>query len=355
MNTTYTLIKGCFYAVGFSPDGDSIRFQADEDSRWLQIQTENREKFEQRMKDDEGLVTLRLQGVDALETHYAPPTPRMPRHLRKKAEVSPLSKPRGGSQHQPGNLGRVASNAFMAMLGVQEPVWRKWGRNTWVDQATIVANGTERVVEEKLQDRIPGYIVCNDVERNGRPIAWVFAGEPAHKDGSRLSEGELAEMLPYSANYKLLQQGLVYPYFFMTLPGILRGKLIEATQAAHEAARAQANPRNIWTLDETDRGIDIRVLEDVTERYAVLPYLFRRIVRAWHNGRVQAYHDAVERGAATISEEALRLRLDGFFEDANPHLFVVSTQDFTRLDSVLSIEANRLTMHYYPYDLVFLS
>ncbi|MEL7434878.1 MAG: hypothetical protein AAFN11_13115, partial [Chloroflexota bacterium] len=51
----------------------------------------------------------------------------------------------------------------------------------------------------------------------------------------------------------------------------------------------------------------------------------------------------------------LSLNLDEFFEDGDPWLFIVSTQDFMHLSDVLHIERNHLKLDVYPYDMVFLS
>ena len=34
---SFTLIKGTFHVVGYSPDGDSIRFKADNEKQWDKV------------------------------------------------------------------------------------------------------------------------------------------------------------------------------------------------------------------------------------------------------------------------------------------------------------------------------
>ncbi|MCA9913636.1 MAG: hypothetical protein KC496_09820, partial [Anaerolineae bacterium] len=80
--------------------------------------------------------------------------------------------------------------------------WKRWGKNTWIDSAVIERNGRPTLIDNKNEDRVPGYIITNDVERNGRPIAWLFAGNPALPDGSILSKEQLAEMGSESINYQ---------------------------------------------------------------------------------------------------------------------------------------------------------
>jgi endonuclease YncB( thermonuclease family) len=60
------LIQGTFHVVGYSPDGDSIRFRASNFANWDLLGPGIREiNSRQHMQ-------LRLQGIDALETHYSP-------------------------------------------------------------------------------------------------------------------------------------------------------------------------------------------------------------------------------------------------------------------------------------------
>ena len=69
----YTLIKGTFHVVGFSPDGDSMMFKAANPAHWSKLGDENRDVFAAKLAASEnGAVQLRLQGIDALETHYSP-------------------------------------------------------------------------------------------------------------------------------------------------------------------------------------------------------------------------------------------------------------------------------------------
>ncbi len=353
----YFLIKGVFLAVGYSPDGDSIRFQAHDPSLWKKIQTENRERFEERLADDDGIVTLRLQGIDALETHYSPGFQRIPRHLDETAEQR-FHRPKPGDHKQPRDLGYYAGSELLRMVGVTDVKWRRWGKNVWIDHAVIERDGQSIRVEDKNQDRVPGYIITEDVERNGRPIAWVFAGNHAPlPDGTPLNKEQVAEMAGESLNYKLLRGGSVYPYFFMTLPAVLRNKLVEAARLAQRDAEAGLHDEHpsVWTLDKCADGIIVDRLQVVTQENAMLPYIFRKIIQHWYRRRVDQYIDYLRGLDEPPPGFDPHITLDGFFDDTNPYLFVVKDQDFVRLDHVLRIEGNHLMMTQYPYDLVFLS
>jgi endonuclease YncB( thermonuclease family) len=62
----YLLIPGSFVIVGYEPDGDSIRFIADDPSDYQFLHRHYRIKPSPR----DGSVQLRLEGVDATELHY---------------------------------------------------------------------------------------------------------------------------------------------------------------------------------------------------------------------------------------------------------------------------------------------
>ncbi|MCA9913653.1 MAG: hypothetical protein KC496_09905, partial [Anaerolineae bacterium] len=115
----YILIKGVYLAVGYSPDGDTIRFQAHNPDLWQHIQTENREIFEEKMQQDDGCVTLRLQGIDALETHYSPGIRRIPSHLKETSEQK-FYRPMPGNHKQPRDLGDFAGSELLRLLGIND-------------------------------------------------------------------------------------------------------------------------------------------------------------------------------------------------------------------------------------------
>jgi hypothetical protein len=60
----FKLIKGRYFVTGYSPDGDSIRFEAD-NTAFLNDLSGFRPKINQRNH-----VQLRIEAIDTLETHY---------------------------------------------------------------------------------------------------------------------------------------------------------------------------------------------------------------------------------------------------------------------------------------------
>ena len=90
-----TLIEGTYKVIGAAPDGDSMKFYPKREQDWKLIGNPNPVRANQS-----GGAQLRLDGVDALETHYAPPG---------GGAI--------GSVHQPLGLAHAAANAALEWLG----------------------------------------------------------------------------------------------------------------------------------------------------------------------------------------------------------------------------------------------
>lgn len=360
----FTLIKGRYYVVGYSPDGDSVKFKADNPQLWNSFFTEHRAELDKSLAEDGGIVTLRLQGIDAFETHYSPETPAPPKGLKIEPRAS-VKKPDAGAHKQPQRIALEATNALLRILGVESAAWKRWGKSAWVSKITLKREGAAVEVKDKYADAIPGYIVTNDAEKKGRPIAWAFPGATRAEDGLTLTTETLLSGLEQSVNYQLLRQGLVYPYFFMTLPAKLRAKMAEAAQSAQrDAARQleqlQGQPApdtlsNLWLYDRTIHGVEIDDLKHISEDFGIYPYLFRRIVKHWYAAQMQRYWDALRSAGDAPPGYDRRIDFAQFFEAGNPYVFTISDQDFVRLDAIIRIEGRRLTLTKYPFDIVFLS
>ena len=80
------LIAGGFRITGAQPDGDSIRFTPDDPPKWDLITGPNKVK-----RNASGAAQLRLDAIDALETHYGSPRTHQPLDLAHAAARSFLT------------------------------------------------------------------------------------------------------------------------------------------------------------------------------------------------------------------------------------------------------------------------
>lgn len=223
----FVVIKGRFHVVGYSPDGDSIRFAPDD------LGTLGRLGGFRPKVNARGHVQLRVEAIDTLETHYSPPSG-------------------GGVYHQPDALARAATDRLLDFAGVTNLRWDDGRR-------TVLA----------ADDGTPGHVLSRAVEKNGRPIAFVFAGDPPEADGDDVFLD--AALLRGSYNHAALAEGLAYPTFYKGLFGDLRDVLAGASAAARAAGLG------VWLTDGTNAGFDARDLTVITRDVPILPKLFRRL------------------------------------------------------------------------------
>jgi hypothetical protein len=219
----FNLIKGTFHVVGYQPDGDSIRFQADDREKWRLL---NGPPVDLNAR---GHAQLRIEAIDTLETHYQ-------------------------GHHQPLKLANAALKFLLAELGIKKVKFDETG-------LTVIS----------AQDGTRGYILARTAEKNGRPVSFVFAGGADEADGTQvfLEPGRLE----HSVNYKLAQSGLAYPTYYTGLFPDLRQKLDSAVMQAR-----QGGGKGIWPKDKTTQGFTVASLKSVTDQNVILPKLFRRIV-----------------------------------------------------------------------------
>jgi hypothetical protein len=217
----FKIIKGTFHVRGYQPDGDSIRFQADNAKNWVAF------KWTKKQRGLNPKVQLRLEGIDALEIHY-----------------------NGYSQPRPFGLG--ALERMLAHLGIT-------GVRYSLSVRTII----------EAQDNIAGFIAVTEIDDFNRPICLAF---PA---GTDLVDGDVLdiESLPIgvSVNYRMCLEGLVYPTFYTTTHPFLIELLTKATQYAREGNRG------LWVIDHTQK-FDFYDIRTIFEDILILPKLFRRLV-----------------------------------------------------------------------------
>lgn len=217
----FTLIKGSFRVVGMSPDGDSIRFAAD-----------NRDLINNLPgsppdPNPRPTAQLRLEGIDALETHYA-------------------------ARHQPTQWAHAARDRLLDFVGIRNVVWD-------ANQTTVVS----------ADDGTRGWILSRQKEKYGRPVAFLFAGETAEQDGSQIMLQ--TDLLKQSFNHAAMAEGLAYPTYYEGLFSDLRNELTSVATAA------RSNGLGLWPVDRSTAGFDATSLAVIIDDVAILPKLFRRL------------------------------------------------------------------------------
>ncbi len=218
---SFKVIKGSFHVVGYSPDGDSIRFKAEDTSSWEQL---GGGKVKLNSK---GHAQLRIEGIDTLETHYE-------------------------QEHQPKEFAVLATNYLFKLLGVENVIWNDSGSKV-----------------TSANDGVTGYIVSRQAERYGRPVSFVFPNLSELKSVDELYLN--SQIARKSVNYKMLSKGLAYPTFYDGMFYDLRELFSKA------AVKARSSKKGLWSEDKTNTYCAINSLIDVTENNIILPKLFRRV------------------------------------------------------------------------------
>lgn len=281
----FKVIAGTFHVVNYSPDGDSIRFRP-ERPEFLAALTGPKATLNPR-----GHTQLRIEAIDALETHYQPKG--------------------GGNHHQPLELAFQARERLLDFTGIGAVQWDR-------SRMTVTA----------ADDGKPGYILARAVEKNRRPVSFVFAGDPPEADGSEVRLDP--ERLRQSYNYIALAEGLAYPTYYEGLFADLRDALTAATTQARSAGLG------IHARDVTTAGFSAATLADITDEAVILPKLFRRLI---------------EYMVATGSAIGFKDKL----EQAREPVLDLQTANFTHFDTFVEQPSggNRIRLTREPEQLVF--
>ena len=217
----YKVVAGTFHVKGFQPDGDSIRFQANDPANWDFFEWETEKDKKEKRKQ------LRVESIDALETHYE-------------------------GYHQPRPFALAALESLLEMLGIKDVIYS-------LSLTQIVS----------ADDGKAGFIASASTDRFGRPVSYVFPKSAKLTDGAVMDSATLP--IEDSLNFQLAREGLIYPTFYNTTDRAFAEKIRAVV------ARARKTKRGIWSIDKTaDFTLyDIRTLQ---EDILVLPKLFRRLV-----------------------------------------------------------------------------
>lgn len=275
----FTLIKGTFHIDGYSPDGDSIRFEAADPTNWKKLAgpavSLNARHHAQ----------LRLEGIDTLETHY-------------------------GGHRQPLEFAQAATTFLLSQLGF------------------VVADlDVHSAAVTSSVGAVQGFILSRAVEKNHRPVSFVFAADSQEADGA--SVFFTPERLEQSVNLKSLDAGMAYPTYYTGLFPDLRERMTEVVRAARTIGKG------LWPQDKTNDGFKVIDIASVIETNVIMPKLFRRIVDYIGNG-----------GSIAGFKEHLA---------ANPDpVLSLATGHFTNLDTFIEVTDDFVKLTAQPEDLVFL-
>lgn len=224
----FRVIQGTFHVIGYSPDGDSVRFEP-KNPDLLSLLDGPPADVNAR-----GHVQLRFEAIDTLETHFR-------------------------NEHQPLTLATRALDFTLLQLGITGVEWD-------VLRTRVTA----------ANDNTPGYIVTRAVEPNRRPVSFVYAGALPVADGSTLFLD--AAGLQASVNLKLAKEGLAYPTYYKGLFSDLRAAFTQATSTA------RASALEIWGEDQTNASFAVPGLLSITDQTVILPKLFRRLAEFLDGG-----------------------------------------------------------------------
>ncbi|MFC9328719.1 nuclease [Kitasatospora sp. NPDC057015] len=226
------LIKGTYRILGTQPDGDTLHFTPQDPGFWCDVPGRNRVA-----RNSRGGGKLRLDGIDALETHYQGVGPDF------------VNQPLDDGAHS-------ARDELLKWLGF-----------------TTVVQGEDEKVTASTPETVPGYVLAGGADTYGRCIAMAGRGPlpSGTKDGDRIDVD--VNLVNQSANHHLLSRGLVYPTFYTNLPQELRLDMADTAKQA----RTSAVPGSVWAKDATRTGATVTGLSSITTDLVILPKLFRRL------------------------------------------------------------------------------
>lgn len=266
----FVVINGEFVPQAGRPDGDSIRFRPDNPSLVFLLLQRGRPP---KISPENGTVQLRFEGIDTMESRANPM----------------FSAP------------ATASN--LDLCGVP------------------LGSGTAR-----------GHFLSNQMDTNGRPVAFVFRGQSIEMDG------ELAflsvERMQQSVNYLQIQRGHAYPLFYDTLFVDLRGGL------ANAAREARAGGLGVYASDATTSGAVYAGAASLDEMAPIFPKLWRRL-------------DSYSRDSDILDPQSLDEFLQYMQFDKAERVLAVKEAKITGFDNVIAVNEHQLSLRALPEDLVF--
>jgi endonuclease YncB( thermonuclease family) len=284
-----TVIKGHYRIIGAAPDGDSIRFYPTQKDAFT------RAGIKSVRTNATGGAQLRLDAIDALETHYSP-------------RVGGL-----GELHQPVRYGDGAAERLPQLLGFSS-----------------VTRGANQVVTASEPETTPGYILTRFADKYGRCVAFAFPGDIDHDDLTPMFVDAAA--VETSVNAGMLKEGLAYPTYYSKLFPDLRAALT----ADYLSARGAAS--GLWADDVTETGVKVNSLTTLTDDAVILPKLFRRLV-----DYIALNHGDVDLGG-----------FSAYLATVDDRLILTTTSSVTGFDNVMTVSGQTVTLNQPPENLIFI-
>ena len=175
---------------------------------------------------------------------------------------------------------------------------------------------------------------CAQIGPNGRPICFVYCGDPAESDGANLFLD--TDRMKESVNCQQLERGQAFPLFYDTLYDDLRRALAAQVGVARTAAQ------NIWASDATNVGVTYSGPNSLATMPPVFPKLWRRLDTYSRDSDIADPNNLFE----------FRDYLESLREE---RVFVISESRATGFDDVIQINGNTVKMTYLPEDLIVVS
>lgn len=292
---TYTVLHGEFVIrypdiprQGPQPDGDTVKFAPSNPGL---VERLPRPSGGSPKLNSRG-ISVRLEAIDALETHFM-------------------------NTHQELDGGMAARDAMLSHLGFSDVEYY---------------DDLPYVVRSANADRLPGWVISNGIDAHGRLIGFCFTGTPPRADGLEV----FAEpaLIDQSANVAMLNQGLVYPAFYTTLPPELRTHLTDISR------KARAERAGLWarSVADPDNAATVSSAEGLTD-LVMWPKLFRRLVPffATHNN---------------LSHLDTWLREDP--KDRDDAILMLETGEHRRISDIVTASGDSVQLTQWPEDFVIL-
>ncbi|MBK8456829.1 MAG: thermonuclease family protein [Phyllobacteriaceae bacterium] len=196
----------------------------------------------------------------------------------------------------------------------------------------FAAAAKKRNIDIAMQAGGRGHILTNQLDENGRPIVFAFAGDAKdsgddiHLDARRLGR---------SINFQLATEGLVHPLFYDTLYVDLRNALAKATKSARKAGAG------LWATDATLAGAPW------TGSVAKLPPIFPKL---WRRLETYAKDPDYFDPARPLANIARYIKME------HPErVLILSLGKTTGFDNVVEGSATTVRLVHVPEDIVVVS